>query len=81
MLLAGDKTQTLVLNQWARGVTTANQTKLFVNGKWALFGDSLKLSAGGGVALGLLWGCFGVLGAFPRNILRSVWRRLVVGSD
>jgi hypothetical protein len=41
--LAGDKTQALFLSQWARDVTTAKRTRLFMDGKRALFVDLRKL--------------------------------------
>ena len=43
MQLAGEKTQTLVLSQWWRDVTTAAGSRLFADGKRVTFGDTLKL--------------------------------------
>ena len=42
MRVAGEKIQALVLSQWARNVTTANNTRLFVTGKRVTFSSSLK---------------------------------------
>jgi hypothetical protein len=43
MAVAGEKTQALVLSQWANDAKTANNTALYVGGKRVRFGSSLKL--------------------------------------
>jgi hypothetical protein len=69
MTLAGDKLWALVLSQWARDVTTANRTKLFVNGKRALFGNSLKL-------LGVQFDRLLHFGGHCTALNRRVWPRI-----